>query len=179
MGLSGKDGKPGRDGIDGIAGNSGRDGAPGLNGKDGVDGKDGRDGLAGLHGRDGAPGIDGKHGLDGIDGRDGLGFDDLVMEYDGEREVVFRMVRGEQVKEFRFKLPIPIDRGTYKDGEAYERGDVVSFGGSFWLAQCDTAAKPETSPDWRLGVKRGRDGKDGKAGAKGERGLPGKDGKWP
>jgi integrin beta 3 len=146
-------------------------GPEGPAGNEGEPGRDGRDGQQGVPGRDGAPGINGKDGVDGIDG---LGFDDLVMEYDGEREIVFRMMRGEQIKEFKFMLPIPMDRGIWKFGKQYQRGDVVSFGSSFWIAQCDTTAKPEINSDWRLGVKRGRDGKDGK---QGERGLPGKDSK--
>jgi len=112
--------------------------------------------------------------MHGKDGLDGVGFDDLIMDYDGERTLVFRFMRDEQVKEFKFTLPIPLDRGIYRDGTQYQRGDVVSFGSSFWIAQRDTASKPEINSDWRLGVKRGRDGKDG---LKGERGLPGKDAK--
>lgn len=59
-----------------------------------------------------------------------------------------------------FLLPVVIDRGVYKQGEKYIRGDGVTFGGSWFIAQCDTEAKPEESQDWRLAVKRGRDGKD-------------------
>lgn len=59
-----------------------------------------------------------------------------------------------------FTLPVVIDRGVYKQGEKYIRGDGVTFGGSWFIAQCETDAKPEESPDWRLAVKRGRDGKD-------------------
>ena len=32
--------------------------------------------------------------------------------------------------------------------------------GSLFIAQTATKAKPETSPDWKLAVKRGRDGRD-------------------
>jgi hypothetical protein len=39
-------------------------------------------------------------------------------------------------------------------------GDAVSHGGSLFIAQGDTNAKPGKSDDWRLAVKRGADGRD-------------------
>lgn len=113
------------------------------------------------------------------DGLDGVGFDDLDVEYDGERTMTLRFVRGENVKAFPLVLPILIDRGVYKSGETYRRGDVVSWGGSTFIAQADTDGQPEVSRDWRLAVKRGRDGKngkDGKAGPRGEKGERGEPG---
>lgn len=83
-----------------------------------------------------------------------------------------RFARGEKVKEFKFSLPIVIDRGMWREGK-FERGDGVTWGGSFFIAQRDTSAKPETSPDWRLAVKRGRDGVNGKDGKPGPEGKPG------
>lgn len=131
--------------------------------KDGKDGIDGKDGLPGRDGRDGAPGKDGLHGKDGapgIDGKDGLGFDDLSVDFDGERGLVLRFVRGEQVKEFSLRLPVPIDRGVWKEAGSYERGDLVTWAGSVWIAQKDAPeGKPEQTADWRLAVKRGRDAK--------------------
>jgi collagen type III alpha len=56
-----------------------------------------------------------------------------------------------------------IDRGVYKAGETYEPGDAVTWGGSLWIAQKQTDAKPDTPESgFRLAVKRGRDGKDAK-----------------
>lgn len=134
-------------------------------GKDGEPGRDGRDGLPGVSGPVGEKGIDGKDGRDGVDGkdgRDGLGFDELTVEHDGERGVVLRFQRGEETKEFPISLPLVLDRGVYKDG-VYERGDGVTWAGSFWIAQGATKGKPGEpgSEGWRLAVKRGRDGKDG------------------
>ena len=37
----------------------------------------------------------------------------------------------------------------------------MTWGGSLFIAQADTEAKPETNDDWKLAVKRGRNGKDG------------------
>jgi integrin beta 3 len=111
------------------------------------DGRDGRD----------AKGIDGK---DGADGKDGLGFDDLSVDYDGERRLVVKFTRGDNVREFPAVLPIVIDRGVFKDGESYERGDGVTWAGSFWIAREATFSKPGDDTTWRLAIKRGRDGKD-------------------
>jgi hypothetical protein len=171
-----------------------------LNGKDGRDGIDGKDGvglasaligrngdlivtltngdtkdLGPVIGKDGSAGRDGSDGKDGAAGSDGLGFDDMTetVEDDG-RTIVRRYQRGDEVKEFRHTITVPIDRGVYKAGEAYKAGDGVTCGGSWWLARKDTDARPDSSTeDWRLAVKRGRDGKDGKDG---ERGLQGKAG---
>lgn len=100
-------------------------------------------------------------GKDGDPGNDGLGFDDLDAAYDGEKTITLTFMRGECVKEFAFTMPVVIDRGVYRDGSEYKAGDGVTWGGSFWIAQKDTSAKPDAGDDWRLSVKRGRDGKHG------------------
>lgn len=102
--------------------------------------------------------------IPGPRGVDGLGFDDLEVLHDGERGFTFRMARGDQVKEFAFKIPIVLDRNVYKEDGTYEKGDGVTFGGSFWIAQKDAPeGKPnDGSKDWRLAVKRGRNGADGR-----------------
>lgn len=141
-------------------------------------GKDGRDGLAGLPGRDGGKGLDGKDGADGLDGKDGadgLGFEDMDAEYDeyGRMYHVYR--RGDQVK--RFRVPGFVDRGVYKAGDVYEKGDGASWGGEFWIAQETTKAKPGTETGdkrtWRLAVRRGSEGKQGQKGDVGPRGEKG------
>lgn len=103
----------------------------------------------------------GKDGEPGKPGADGVGFDDLEATYDGEKTVKLKFVKGERVKEFSFALPVVIDRGVYREGNEYKAGDAVTWGGSLWIAQKDTNAKPDASDEWRLSVKRGRDGKDG------------------
>lgn len=105
----------------------------------------------------------GRDGADakGIDGVDGLGFDDLTFEQTGDRSAVLRFARGEHVKEFPLSLPCFIDRGVWKDDSTYERGDGVTYGGSFWLAGADPEGRPDTGKGWRLAVKKGRDGRDG------------------
>jgi hypothetical protein len=95
------------------------------------------------------------------DGADGLGFDDLSVEYDGERSFTIKFQRGEEIKEFAFRIPVVLDRGVFKQERAYERSDGVTYGGSWWIAQRDAPeGKPGFGGDWRLAVKHGRDGKD-------------------
>jgi len=103
---------------------------------------------------------DGRDGADGKDGRDGLGFDDLTLEHDGERGFCLTFSAGDKRKDFHFSVPVVIDRGFYREGESFDKGDGVTFGGSYWIAQATTRSKPEIgNPDWRLAVKKGRDGK--------------------
>lgn len=92
------------------------------------------------------------------DGIDGIGFDDMRCEIrDDGVHLVWE--KGDVAKEAR--LPIPIDRGVWKDTGAYLMGDGVTWGGSFFIAQKDDPGKPETAGcGWRMAVKRGRDGKD-------------------
>lgn len=196
-GVDGKDGEPGRDGL------HGKDGAPGADGKDGAPGPAGRDGIGlagamidrsgqlvltltdgrtaelgvivgrdGKDGKDGRDGTDGRDGADGAPGPEGLGFNDLAVTFEG-RTMTVAMIREGLEKAFQFPVPIVLDRGVWKAGVAYEKGDGVSHGGSFWIAQADTTEKPETGKDWRLAVKRGRDGKDGERGPPGPAGPPG------
>lgn len=98
--------------------------------------------------------------VEGKDGAPGLGFDDMEVAFDGERSFSLEFARGDQVKTFTFALPMMIDRGVYRAGQAYQKGDCVTYGGSLWIAQADTDTKPDGADSgWRLSVKRGRDGK--------------------
>jgi hypothetical protein len=99
--------------------------------------------------------------VEGKDGEPGLGFDDMSIEQTSERGITLRFARGGQVKTFELIVPAVIDRGVFKDGQAYTAGDAVTYGGSLWIAQKDTGQKPD-GPDtgWRLAVKKGRDGRD-------------------
>jgi hypothetical protein len=55
-------------------------------------------------------------------------------------------------------------RGTWDEHEQYERGDVVTWDGHCWHANCLTRSRPfegdSPTPDWSLMVRRGRKGKD-------------------
>jgi integrin beta 3 len=109
--------------------------------------------------------LPGPAGAPGKDGADGLGVDDLAIDYDNERTVTFRAVRGDRVTDFgQVVLPMLIHRGVWTAGQAYVRGDVVSHGGGAWHCQTATSVeRPETlggAPYWKLIVKRGDRGKD-------------------
>lgn len=139
--------------------------------KDGQDGKDGV-GLAGAiidragelvvtltNGETKNLGpVVGKDGDPGKDGRDGFGFEDIDL-LDTDEGVILRFMRGGDAKDFR--LPIIVDRGVYKEGQTYRPGDGVTWGGSFWICQEETAEKPDSGKGFRLAVKKGRDGRDG------------------
>jgi hypothetical protein len=166
-------GPPGEKGDKGDAGEAGRDGADGQNGSDGRGVKDlliDRDGqliatmddgemktLGPIIGKDGEPGKDGRDGFKLED------FDVRVLDDDRTVELAFKSETHEHIA--TLKWPTVIDRGVYKAGETYQAGDGVTWGGSFWIAQKETAAKPDTAESgFRLAVKRGRDGKDAKVG---------------
>ena len=86
--------------------------------------------------------------------------DDLEVVQESERKIIFRFSRGGSVKEFPISFPVLIDRGVYKADLQYEKGDGVTYGGSFWICQKDRpGSKPGEDSDWRLAVKRGRDAK--------------------
>ena len=151
----------------------GKDGEPGERGENGKPGRDGLD-VKDLFRADGGRlvavmsdgttkdlgvfvGADGKDGERGQDGADGLGFDDMDFETDEHGRVTAKFWRGDVVKSVR--LPGIVDRGPYRSGEKYIKGDAVSYGGSLWIAQDDTEDKPDGNKSWRLAVKKGRDGK--------------------
>lgn len=65
-------------------------------------------------------------------------------------------------------------RGNWSKGLAYEANDLVSFGGSSWLAVQDNInAKPGAAGDWQLFAARGGDGSAGGAGSNGSAGSAG------
>lgn len=106
-------------------------------------------------------GKDGEDGEKGKDGTDGVGFDDLdlVVADDG---VAIVFTRGDEKK--AFPLPVPIDRGVYKEGSAYRKGNAVTWGGQLWIAQKNNPeGKPGDGDAWRLSVKKGRDAKPSQA----------------
>jgi hypothetical protein len=66
-------------------------------------------------------------------------------------------------------------RGVFLDGQAYDRGQIVTWAGSTWHANETTGTRPgDGAKAWTLMVKRGRDGKDGKDGGPGPEGPRGK-----
>jgi hypothetical protein len=102
---------------------------------------------------------DGRDGRDGKDGRDGLGVEDFDATIEG-RTITLTVTRGDVIRQRSIRIPAVLDAGIWREETVYEKGDGVTFGGSFWIAQKDAPqGKPGMSPDWRLAVKKGRDGK--------------------
>jgi integrin beta 3 len=181
-GAKGEKGDPGKDGVDGERGLDGVDGATGQDGADGVDGKDGVDGHDGTNGQDG---VDGQYGRDGVDGKDGKdGVDGFSLEHleaeviGGGRTFVFTLTSGERTLRRELRTALMIYRGVFQSGDAYDPGDAVTWAGSLWHCNAETAERPgEGGKVWTLAVKKGRDGKDGAVGAKGEPGPAGREGR--
>jgi integrin beta 3 len=163
-----------------LPGPAGERGPAGEPGRDGADGRDGQPGVPGVPGRDGAPGERGEKGTDGASGRDGT-LEGAVLEQIDER--AWRLLRADGTPlSGVHAAPAVLDRGVYQAGRTYAKGDGVTFGGSFWIAQAATSEKPgDGATSWRLAVKAGREGregkpgKDGTPGPKGDRGEPGRD----
>lgn len=162
----------GKDGIPGTAGEKGATGETGPAGKDGIGLADallnqkGELVLTMTDGRMRELGcVVGKDGNPGKDGADGFGFDDLSAAYDGERGVVLTFTKGDRTKEFAFHLPIPMDKGYWREGTKSKAGDGWTDDGSWWICTKDTDTRPARGSDcWRIGARRGRDGDQGPPG---------------
>lgn len=107
------------------------------------------------------------------DGRDAI-VGQLRATYDGERTLSLLWPDGATVEGGRVTLPVPIYRGVYAAGQAYQQGDTVTYGGSVWIARTATSEKPgDAGTAWQLAVKTGREGKPGRDGIPGPMGLKG------
>ena len=185
-GIDGKDGAPGLHGKDGADGIDGKDGAPGLHGKDGADGVDGKDGADGVDGKSVTIEqikelVDArtaewqldfeKRAMDTLqkaidrvplpkDGKDALSLKDLdIIVDDHGRRITFVLDDGQRREERTIVTALPVYREIWKKDGAYEPGDMVTWGGSIWIALKATSAQPNGyNPDWKLAVKRGKNG---------------------
>lgn len=103
-----------------------------------------------------------KDGAPGVNGVDGVGFDDLSVEYDGERTVAFVFQRGDVKKSFPIKFPFLVYRGIYQPQKSYDIGDTVTYGGHLWHCKDITITPPgDGSKGWQMCVRKGDRGKDG------------------
>jgi hypothetical protein len=156
-----------------IPGPPGETGPEGKCGPQGERGEKGERGEAGNQGAMGPAGADGKDGAPGQKGEPGRNAADLTYLQDYTTEQVARAFKtatvttpdggrtlhwkiGDAVHEI--KTAIVLDAGVWKEGAAYVPGDAVTMGGSLFIAQVETTAKPSKSDDWRLAVQRGKDG---------------------
>ena len=107
----------------------------------------------------------GKDGEPGKAGRDGFNLEDFDASVMDDGRTVLLSFTG-QAMDYKVELgfPVMLYRGVYKDSQSYERGDTVTWGGSLWHCDQDTAEKPgDGSKAWTLCAKKGRDGKNGTA----------------
>lgn len=91
---------------------------------------------------------------------EGRAIDDIDLSAT-DRDIRFILRAGSKEIVRTVRLDFPLNRGIYRSGQAYARGDIVTYAGSAFVAERDTtpAEKPESSSAFRLLVKRGRDGK--------------------
>lgn len=90
------------------------------------------------------------------------GMQEVKIEYDGQRSfgIIFRRSSG-ALETKDFTIPTLIYKEVYREGDKYERGDCVTYGGSIYTALANTDEKPGSgSKDWRLAVKAGRNATD-------------------
>ena len=157
--------------VPGPAGDVGPEGKRGLQGERGERGERGE---AGKQGATGPAGVDGKDGERGAKGDPGRNAADLALlqEYIDQRLEralkTFSITSPDSGRTLHaglggnvhhIKTGIPLDVGVWTE-RTYQAGDSVSHGGSLFIAQVETTAKPGKSDDWRLAVKRGSDGRD-------------------
>lgn len=108
-------------------------------------------------------GKDGQDGPPGQNGRDGFSLSDFdATLMDDGRTVLLSFEQGDQSFKVELGIPAMIYRGVFKEGQRYEKGDTVTWGGSLWHCDVETTEKPDSAEKhWTLAAKRGRDGKDG------------------
>jgi hypothetical protein len=98
-----------------------------------------------------------KPHIKGDPGARGIGVDDLTLDYDEQAGVATLRVDQRVIGAIK---GIPHDGGLFKRGSAYRKAALVTYGGSTFIAQRDTAEPIGGDPpskDWRLTVQRGRD----------------------
>lgn len=88
------------------------------------------------------------------------GFSDVSIDFNGEREIAVKITKSDGlVEEKKIYVPALLYKDIFKEGESYQKNDVVTLGGSLWLSKNDTKARPGISDDWVCIVKRGGTGK--------------------
>jgi integrin beta 3 len=128
-------------------------------------------------GETGPVGEKGERGDKGDTGRDGRDAADLALLKNWVTEEAIKQLSETEVtspdngrtllvglggRVHEIKTGIPLDAGVWVERN-YAAGDAVSHGGSLFIAQVETAAKPGKSDYWRLAVTRGSDGRDYRA----------------
>ena len=101
------------------------------------------------------------HGMRGweciVDGIDGVS---ITQEGDREFSVKLMKSSGQEVAQ-KFALPIQVYKGVFREEQAYDAHDNVTWAGSQWTStKAENTDKPGSSDAWTLCVKAGRNGKD-------------------
>jgi hypothetical protein len=159
------------DEVRALARTPGPEGKRGPKGDLGEKGERGEPGKTGAAGRDGLDGKDGERGQKGEAGRNAA---DLVLLREYIDEQIAQVLKAAKITTadggrillvsiagtlHEIKTAVVLDAGVWTE-RAYVAGDAVSHGGSLFIAQTTTTAKPGRSDEWRLAVKRGNDGRD-------------------
>ena len=139
--------------VDGI---NGKDGDPGERGADGINGKDGKDAVLDAESVRRDIALEVHRELSTWERpKDGLGIEDWNAELkDDGRTLVLSVDNGVKSKAQEILIPWQIYRGLWEASRKYQKGDVVTYGGSQFTAKVDTDQAPKTD-DWLLSVKRG------------------------
>lgn len=88
------------------------------------------------------------------------GISEIDISQSEERSFTVSAVKSSGEKtEKTFSVPVMIYRDIFSEGEKYQPGDSVTWGGSVWYCCEETVDKPgeSGSKGWKLAVKRGRD----------------------
>ncbi|MDI3441621.1 hypothetical protein QLG07_19325 [Erwinia sp. V90_4] len=88
------------------------------------------------------------------------GISEIDISQSEERSFTVCAVKSSGEKtEKTFSVPVMIYRDIFSEGEKYQPGDSVTWGGSVWYCCEETVDKPgeSGSKGWKLAVKRGRD----------------------
>jgi hypothetical protein len=96
------------------------------------------------------------------DGKDAMSVEDFDFGIDEDgRTITMGFTNGSGRKEHKIKTQIPAYKEIWSKDAAYERGHLVTFSGSMWIALKDnTNSRPgQFNKCWRLCVKKGHDGK--------------------
>lgn len=119
----------------------------------GPQGERGEPGPAGERGERGEAGPAGERGAEGQPGMTREEFELAIAAAEERGEE-----RGARLAVVRTLADV--HEGVWKVGASYQRGAVVTWQGSSFVAMADTTGQPGSSPDWRPLANKGRDGKD-------------------
>lgn len=196
-GAPGAPGEPGKEGPPGLSGAPGERGLPGPlgdigpPGERGPAGDRGEPGGQGERGEPGPPGAPGPAGERGEKGAPGMlrcvkTFAAGTVHYEGElvaaagstwqarRDTAAAPPHEDWalVAAAGRDAPVPVVRGTWREGESYRALEVVALNGCGFIARADNPG-PCPGDGWQLIASAGRPGKQGLPGGKGERGERG------